>query len=63
MTTSNNKLQQVIISAKFLFLKISEESIIKHPKEDPLNQRNYEVLWKGPIEFRAYLPKEAPKKK
>ena len=37
MTTNDNELQQMTISANSSFFRIREESTIKHPKENPLN--------------------------
>ena len=57
-TTSDKEWQPGVILVNFSFFRIREEPITKPPKEDPFNQR----LWGGPVDLRADLGKQAPKK-
>ena len=49
MKTSDNKWQRVVISAKLPFLRVREEVITKHPKEDPLNLKPQGETSREPI--------------
>ena len=52
MTTNDNELQRMTISANSSFFRIREESTTKHPKENPLNLKE-DLEEKGDIELRA----------